>query len=63
MTPVREIVSSEERKYCRYLKVDRMLIEQTNAKPIVQTWVVLENTRMLLWTLARTEKVFVIDCM
>lgn len=57
------MISSEERKYCRYLKVNRLLIEQTNAKTIMQTRVVLENTRMLLWTSARTEKVFVIDCM
>lgn len=29
----------------------------------METWVVLENTGMLLWTSARTEKVFVTDHM
>lgn len=60
---MKEVFGSEKRKYCRYLGVKRLLIEQNETKTIMQIWVVLENTGMLLWTLAKTEELFVIDRM
>lgn len=37
LTVFKEMISSEEWKYCRYLKVNRLLKEQSNAKTIMQT--------------------------
>lgn len=62
LTTIKE-VGSEERKDCRYLGVKRLLIEQYETKTMIQIWVVLENKGMLLWALARTEELFVIDHM
>lgn len=50
ITTIKEVFSSEERKYCGYLGVKRLFIEQNETKTIMQIWVVLENTGMLLWT-------------
>lgn len=62
LTTIKE-VGSEEIKYCRHLGVKGLLIEQSETKTMMQIWVVLENKGMLLWTLARTEELFVIEHM